>query len=96
MKVYMGKKSVANRNFIFFNKNKNEFIHVDLHISINGTQLVISKSTDGINLQFPTEREHVIDTLPPFIGNAEYDSIQIRSHFITHGFKAVKKNIRKL
>jgi len=91
----MGKKSPAKRHFIFYDKNKNEFIHVDVHVSANGTQLVISKSTDGINLQFPAAKEYVVATLPPLTGNLEYDVIQIRFHFIANGSKPVKKIFRK-
>ena len=76
------KKSLPiNNHLIFINGAIGTYVHVDLNMSNEKTEAIISKSNDGLNLQFPVINEPVVDTLPSFTRNLAIDSLTVIKHF---------------
>jgi hypothetical protein len=76
----------TSNNLIFINRDTKKFIHVNLDVASDKIEAVISKSEDGINLQFPVINEPVVDALPFLSGHLANASLRVIKHFSDNGF----------
>jgi hypothetical protein len=81
----------TSNHFIFIDKDARDYIHVDLDYSLGRTDVIVSKSEDGINLHYPVIGNSIVDSLPKPTGDLIKDSLAVINHFKSNGFKEVNK-----
>ncbi len=84
------KKLILKENImIFIEKKSKSFIHVQLNKINEKIEIIVYKSSDGINLEPAEIDEPVVDSLPTTTGDIIADSLSIIRHFKAYGYKEI-------
>ena len=76
-------------NFMFINRELKDYIHIDLNPVAGKIEVVVHKSKDGLNMEFPVIGNAVVDSMPASSGDILKDAIAVGKHFKKNGYKEV-------
>ncbi len=74
---------------MFLHRKLKDYIHIDLNPIADKVEVVVRKSKDGLNLEFPVVGNAIVDSIPVTTDDILKDAIAVGKHFKKNGYKEV-------